>query len=162
MKAALTLIIAAIIICSGCRSHKEVVTSEVCITRDSVSAQTEKKSEIKAETFGLFDFSAQDLEIVYEADRMKMGETVVYRPRISKKADAPKISGSSGQKADARKEETSDIRAVADKSKHKASKEEKKIERPYPLIIPISIIVLIIVLTVLISRWYRRKDQDSV
>lgn len=159
MKSPTFLLVLAMLIFSGCRSHKEMTTSEVCVINDSISADLDSRAELKTEAFDFIDFSADDLQIIFKADSVKVGDSVIYNPEISTSSKKPKIQETSGQKTDAKEEVEAEIKSGSHSSTLKATKEVKEVKRSYPWILPTAIIILTVLSLALLIFWYRRRHS---
>lgn len=159
MKSPIFLLVMATLIFSGCRSHKEMATSEVCVTNDSISTDLDSRTELKTEAFDFFDFSADDLQIIFKADSVKVGDSVIYNPEISTSSKKPKIQDTSGQKTEAKEEVEADIKSGSHSSINKASKEVKEVKRSSPWVLPATIIRLTVLSLTLLIFWYRRRHR---
>lgn len=159
MKTHILFLVLAMVILSGCRSHKEVATSEVIMTNDSIRSDLTSKSELKTEAFDFLDFSADDLQIIFKADSVKVGDSVIYNPEISTTSKKPKVSETSGHKTEAKEDVKSDIKAGSNTSGQRATKEVKEVKRSYPWALPIAIIASAVLLFFLLVYWYRRRHR---
>ena len=118
----LIFIPAILVLLPGCRTHKRVVSSDFVETRDSISAGLTTKSEILREDFRFSDFVADSIEVVFRADSLKVGESVVYRPEIVKAVKKPKVSVATGGCQEVKSETASSLNAGS----HKQSKSDFK------------------------------------
>lgn len=159
MKVPIFFLIIAMVICSGCRAHKEVAASEVCVTNDSISSDITSNWGIKTETFDIREFSAEDLQIIFKADSVKVGDSVIYNPQITTMSKNPKVSETSAQKTEEKAEVKSDLKAGSNTSIHKESKQVKEVKRSYPWAFPIIIIGLTGLLLSLLIYLYRRRHR---
>lgn len=157
MKTHVLFLVLAMVILSGCRSHKEMTTSEVTGTNDSISSDLTSKSELKTEAFDLLDFSADDLQIIFKADSVKVGDSVIYNPEITTTSKKPKIQDLSGQKAEVKQEIKSELKAGSNTSRQTESTEDRDVKRSFPWALPITIIASAVLLYFLRLYWYRHR-----
>jgi len=152
-----TFFLVVLIILSGCRSHKAVTASEMTVTHDSISADIALKSEISADDFKIFDFSAENLEILLKADSIKVGDSVIYHPEISTAVKKPKVSEQSSKQTVEKEDVKADIKAGSNTSSQKSSKEVRDVKRSYSWGLPTAIISLVVLL--LLFYWHRRRHN---
>lgn len=157
MKSPILLLVLVTLVLSGCRTHKEMTTSEVTVTNDSISSDLTSNSELKTEAFDLLDFSADDLLIIFKADSVKVGDSVIYNPEITTTSKKPKIQDLSGQKAEAKQEVKSELKAGSKTSCQKESEEVLEVKRSFPWALPIAIIASAVLLFFLLVYWYRHR-----
>lgn len=157
MKSPILLLVLATLVFSGCRSHKEMTASEVSVTNDSISSDLTSNSELKTEAFDFLDFSADDLQIIFKADSVKVGDTVIYNPEITTTSKRPKVQENSGQKSETKHEVKSELKAGSNTSSQKESEEVLKVKRSYPWALPIAIIASAVLLFFLLVYWYRHR-----
>lgn len=157
MKTHVLFLVLDMVILSGCRSHKEMTTSEVTVTNDSISSDLTSNSELNTEAFDLLDFSADDLQIIFKADSVKVGDTVIYNPEITTTSKKPKVQENSGLKSEAKQEVKSELKAESHTSSQKESKEVREVKRSYPWALSIAIIASAVLLFFLLVYWYRHR-----
>ena len=157
MKSTILLLVLATLVFSGCRSHKEVAASEVIMTNDSISSDLTSKSELKTEAFDFLDFSADDLLIIFKADSVKVGDSVIYNPEITTTSKKPKVQETSGQKSEAKQEVKSELKTGSNTSCQKESKEVREVKRSYPWALTIAIFASAVSLFFLLIYWYRHR-----
>lgn len=157
MKSPILLLVLATLILSGCRTHKEMTTSEVTVTNDSISSDLTSNSELKTEAFDFLDFSADDLQIIFKADSVKIGDTVIYNPGITTTSKKPKVQENSGLKSEAKQEVKSELKAGSNTSSQKESEEVLEVKRSFPWALPIAIIASAVLLFFLLVYWYRHR-----
>ena len=152
MKTHVLFLVLDMVILSGCRSHKEITTSEVTVTNDSISSDLTSNSELKTEAFDLLDFSADDLQIIF-----KVGDTVIYNPEFTTTSKKPKVQENSGLKSEAKQEVKSELKAGSNTSSQKESKEIREVKRSFTWALPIAIIASAVLLFFLLRYWYRHR-----
>lgn len=157
MKSPILLLVLVTLVLSGCRTHKEMTTSEVTVTNDSISSDLTSKSELKTEAFDFLDFSADDLQIIFKADSVKVGDTVIYNPEFTTTSKKPKVQENSGLKSDAKQEVKSELKAGSNTSSQKESEEVLEVKRSFPWALPIAITASAVLLFFLLRYWYRHR-----
>lgn len=157
MKSPILLLVLGTLVLSGCRTHKEMTTSEVTVTNDSISSDLTSNSELKTEAFDFLDFSADDLQIIFKADSVKIGDTVIYNPEITTTSKKPKVQENSGQKSETKHEVKSELKAGSNTSSQKESEEVREVKRSFTWALPIAIIASAVLLFFLLVYWYRHR-----
>lgn len=146
----------SLVMIAGCRSHKEVAEDVTYSDHDSVVADVDIRTQVEEEELNDFSFSAENMEYVFMADSIKVGDSVIYKPQMSAAYKKPVAKNVSAKKEESSQNVKADLKAGADVSLKKDLKEISEVSHPLGRVF---IAALLGLLTLLLFYWVIRRNR---
>lgn len=101
---------------AGCRSHKEVRTTESRVISDTLSVSVTKNSAAQAENIRIFNLRSDSMGLRFTADSIRAGDVTVYGPELVAAARGADLTQGSREKTEAADSTAVRAEAAADRT----------------------------------------------